>query len=259
MLPDKPNDNSSDYETWSPNGPIVDSCLMGHEITYIRRKREAECFNREEWDRWYSYKNCVCTEEDWECDIGYERTKAGPCESKTDTVPSYEPPAECYGDYYYVTQGYRKVAGDTCEGGVDHEPIRLPCPGRGISKANIIVLLALGSLIAGLCFLSNKSYANKAKRFAMDFGEKAKSSTTTSFSRLGFKRMGEDEEPDSLNDHDDDFDSRLRFDDHDEPAQHLEDRNLMDVVKGGKKMAGRSGLDTAQKNIPMISKPNSLI
>jgi len=34
----------------------------------------------------------------------------------------------CQGTYT-VSQGYRKIAGDTCTGGVDHAPLVLPCPG----------------------------------------------------------------------------------------------------------------------------------
>lgn len=253
--PNNPGAADSDYELWSPNGGISEECLMGHNITYVRRKREAECFNTEGWDHWYDYNNCKCTEEDWECDIGYERVKNGPCKSVTNETVSFDPPEDCRGDYYYITNGYRKVAGNTCEGGVNHEGTKLPCPGKGFSKSNIIVLLALGSLIAGLCFLSSKNNANKAKKFAQNLTNRAKSTTSTSFSRLGFKKMNDEDEPDTLQDVDDDFDSRLKFDDHDEPARHLEDKNLMDVVKGGKKMASRGGLDTAQKSIPMISKP----
>ena len=259
QLPKRPNTPESDYETYTPNGHISPDCLMGHKTTYVRRKRDAQCFNSETFDAWYSFSHCECTEEDWECDLGFERRGQGPCENQLEDEISYEPPEECNGQFYYVTQGYRKVAGNTCEGGVDHSPKKLPCPGKGFTIVNAMVLVILCSIIAAIVLLSNKGHINKAKELAKNIGTKAKSTTGAGFSKLGFKKMGQDE-PGSLNDDDDDddeFDNRLRFDDHDEPAQPLEDRNLMDVVKGGKKMAGRSALDTAQKSIPKVSQPGS--
>ena len=256
QLPYKPNTEESDYETYTPNGHISASCLMGHSTTYVRRKREAQCYNKEEFDAWTSSKNCVCTEEDWECDVGFERSKEGPCKNMMDEPVTFDPPEDCDGDYYYVTQGYRKVAGNTCEGGVSHAATRLPCPSKTFTKSNAIMLLALGSLAAGIYFLYKNNYASKATDFAKSLKDKALKSGGSNFSKLGFKKMGQ-EEPGSLNDDDDDFDNRLRFDDHDdEPAQALGDKNLMDVVRGGKKMAGRSALNSAQKDIPMISKPS---
>lgn len=44
--------------------------------------------------------------------------------------------------------GYRKVAGDTCEGGVDHFPMKIPCPGiRIISNSNIVYVGVIGILV----------------------------------------------------------------------------------------------------------------
>ncbi len=73
-------------------------------------------------------KTCKCSEEDWECDIGFERIKNGACFKIDRTEIDYEPPLECR-DKFTVSQGYRKVAGDTCSGGVDHDPLELRCPG----------------------------------------------------------------------------------------------------------------------------------
>lgn len=254
--PEHPDDPNSDYEKWSPNGVVSEKCLMGHQSTYIRRKRDARCWNPEQWDRWFSFENCECTEEDWECDLGYERAKDGTCVSQTNETISYDPPEECNGDFYYVTQGYRKVAGNTCAGGVNHEPIKLPCPGKGLAKSHVFIVLVLAAVIAALCFLSNKGSRYKAAKFAQNLSEKAKATTSTSFNKLGFQKLGgQGQGPEPLHEEDDDFDSRLKFDDQDEPARPLDGKNLLDVVQGGKRMAGRSGLDTAQKNIPMISRP----
>lgn len=62
-----------------------------------------------------SVETCACTAEDYECDIGFTRDKSGEC---VPIVPlAANPPPEC-ASYYSVSSGYRKVAGDMCEGGV---------------------------------------------------------------------------------------------------------------------------------------------
>ncbi len=46
-------------------------CLLGHKVTYTRRKREAACFNPQKLETAVTHDNCACTEEDFECDYGY--------------------------------------------------------------------------------------------------------------------------------------------------------------------------------------------
>lgn len=60
-----------------------------------------------------------------------------------------DPPAEC-DRYYSVTSGYRKVAGDICEGGVEHPPLRLPCPNN---KSWIFDYLLIGAIVAGVYWI----------------------------------------------------------------------------------------------------------
>lgn len=67
---DSPDTPNSDYETWVPHNPN-DSCLLGREIKYVRRKRDAACFNPENFERPISIKRCECTDADWECDVGF--------------------------------------------------------------------------------------------------------------------------------------------------------------------------------------------
>lgn len=139
-----PDTESSDYETWSPyDGRHGDKCFLGKKITYVRRKRDRQCYNGEEKEAILFQENCPCTEMDFECDVGYKRTESGQCEPvKQITV---EPPEECSG-YYTVSKGYRRIPGDTCEGGGEYDPIRLACPGGwGIfSFKTLVVLLILG-------------------------------------------------------------------------------------------------------------------
>ena len=50
---------------------------MGHQLTYVRRKQDAECFNGEEHERATFKKLCACSEMDFECDVGYQKSKEG--------------------------------------------------------------------------------------------------------------------------------------------------------------------------------------
>lgn len=50
---------------------------MGQQITYIRRKQDAECDNGELLERKILRSYCTCTEMDYECDYGYKRSENG--------------------------------------------------------------------------------------------------------------------------------------------------------------------------------------
>ena len=73
--PTTPDTEQSDYETWSPSGGISGhNCLLGLKTIYVRRKREATCFNSQEFERSKIIEICHCTDEDYECDWGFERS-----------------------------------------------------------------------------------------------------------------------------------------------------------------------------------------
>jgi len=90
---------------------------MGRSVNYVRRKRDSKCFNPQVWERIDSLDICSCTEEDFECDVGFFRDDSGACLRTDETLISYDPPDNCNG-YYEVSLGYRKVTGDSCMGGV---------------------------------------------------------------------------------------------------------------------------------------------
>lgn len=76
---DNPGTTSSDYELWTPNdGRHGDSkCFLGQTVTYVRRKQTAKCFNGEDHEPAIKREPCVCTENDFECDIGFFRSEGG--------------------------------------------------------------------------------------------------------------------------------------------------------------------------------------
>jgi|JI91814BRNA_FD_contig_21_641203_length_428_multi_2_in_0_out_0_1 hypothetical protein len=48
---------------------------MGAKTTYVRRKKEALCFNGEDLEREVKRQVCPCTDMDYECDAGYMRSE----------------------------------------------------------------------------------------------------------------------------------------------------------------------------------------
>lgn len=140
-----PDTESSDYETWSPyDGRQGDKCFLGKKITYVRRKRDRECFNGEEREKILFQENCPWSEMDFEWDIGYKRTESGQCETSKKVVN--EPP-EDWDTYYFISKGYRRIPGDTWEGGGEYDPIRISCPGQWsyFTFKTLVVLAILGA------------------------------------------------------------------------------------------------------------------
>ena len=155
-------DPSSDYELWSPSDGRADGskCLLGHQVRYTRRRRAAACYNGEQYERSEFRKTCACAEEDYECDFGYERqSDTGPCVAIM-AIPSGAP-TECRGTYT-VSNGYRLVAGDTCDPskGIDRLPTVKRCPGlfsgaaAEVSSSGWSVLLVLLLLLGVLAIVT---------------------------------------------------------------------------------------------------------
>uniref|UniRef100_A0A7S3KHT3 VPS10 domain-containing protein n=1 Tax=Euplotes crassus TaxID=5936 RepID=A0A7S3KHT3_EUPCR len=139
-----PDTKDSDYETWTPyDGRHGDKCFLGRKITYVRRKRDSECYNPEEKEAVLFQENCPCTENDFECDFGYKRTESGQCEAAKSKT--YEPPEDCSG-YYSISKGYRRIPGNTCDGGGEYDPIQIACPGTWsiFSIRTLIILFLIG-------------------------------------------------------------------------------------------------------------------
>lgn len=67
----------------------------------------------------------------------------------------HKPPDKCW-TTYQVKSGYRKTAGNTCTGGVDHSDITLTCPftSRMLYFRNLFLVLLLGLIV--YTFLSFK-------------------------------------------------------------------------------------------------------
>jgi len=101
--------------------------------------------------------NCNCTEDDYECDWGFERTQlSGICGKVIEQVI----PSPCIGEYN-ISQGYRTIPGDTC---INHlakfKKLTQTCPSeKEITPAPlsttviVIIIIATVLLTIGLLFI----------------------------------------------------------------------------------------------------------
>ena len=146
---DSPNQESSDYELWIPNSN--NSCILGRSISYVRRKKNADCYNGQDFQRPTKIDNCLCTEEDYECDYGYTKTKENKCVQDTTIEYKYD---YCQGGVleYNLSDGYRKIPGDGCTYGVSHSYTTKRCTLMSFNKKPVFIIL--GGLLVVLALLT---------------------------------------------------------------------------------------------------------
>mmetsp|Transcript_43514 Transcript_43514/g.85182 ORF Transcript_43514/g.85182 Transcript_43514/m.85182 type:complete len:845 (-) Transcript_43514:294-2828(-) len=256
---DSPDTSSSDYETWSPSdGRLGGKCLMGHTVTYIRRKPEKQCFNPEMFERPTFVENCACTRHDFECDYGYE-PEAAVDESSSKCVemkmsPKHADPFvlragdKCVGSYR-VTKGYRRIPGDTCTGGAEWDAMEAPCPSAWLKASHsgklVLIILALVVVALGL--------ATAASKFQLldGFGETLKQR----FSEARYKMVG-GKYPDSMTDddafylNDDEFNTSAHLiNDNDDDSQVID--------TSGTEFAPLPTRKRNNQNVPVLAPPSS--
>jgi hypothetical protein len=146
---DSPNQESSDYELWIPNSN--NSCILGRSVSYVRRKKNADCYNGQDFQRPTKVENCLCTEEDYECDFGYARAKDNKCTVDTTMQYKYD---YCQGGAleYNLSDGYRKIPGDSCTYGVTHSLTTKRCTLMSFNKKPVFIIL--GGLLIILALLT---------------------------------------------------------------------------------------------------------
>nr|XP_057924142.1 VPS10 domain-containing receptor SorCS2 isoform X1 [Doryrhamphus excisus] len=113
----------SDYESWQLTDLQGQKCIMGQERTFRRRKDTAFCVKGKSYTSALSTAPCQCTEQDFSCDYGFERSHAETerCFANFWHDPD-SPPDDCHlGRTYESSTGYRKVVSNVCEGGLNKE------------------------------------------------------------------------------------------------------------------------------------------
>ncbi|XP_037531168.1 VPS10 domain-containing receptor SorCS2 [Nematolebias whitei] len=113
----------SDYESWQLVDLKGEKCIMGQERTFRKRKETSFCIKGKSYTSALTSKPCQCSERDFNCDYGFERsyTVGDRCFPDFWFDPD-SPPDDCHlGQNYKSSTGYRKVISDICEGGVNKQ------------------------------------------------------------------------------------------------------------------------------------------
>lgn len=121
----------SDFEDWSAR---VDdkgnpTCIMGHTQKYRRRKKTAECFVKSDFkEPEVKEETCECTDADFECDFNFVRSADGKNCEPAGPITAPENACKDPGDTFKGPNGWRKIPGNTCKGGVHKDdPIDRKC------------------------------------------------------------------------------------------------------------------------------------
>lgn len=132
---------TGDFEQWEPRASFQSQCILGHEVKYTRRKRTAACITGKFHERKEFVRDCACVDEDFECDINYHRpNQVEQCQYDSSAKPNHTMSIlhQCARKdnmgYYFEPNGYRKIAGDTCSGGVNHLGSQKQCPAWALTS-----------------------------------------------------------------------------------------------------------------------------
>eukprot|EP00922_Rhytidocystis_sp_ex-Travisia-forbesii_P011736 GHVS01017475.1.p1 GENE.GHVS01017475.1~~GHVS01017475.1.p1 ORF type:complete len:935 (+),score=103.33 GHVS01017475.1:271-3075(+) len=184
---------SSDYETWIPTDGRGggSKCMLGREVTYTRRKQTSECFNGQDFTRPVVKKNCVCTKEDYECEFGFARRVGSlECKPKSSSLMNQE---GCTSASYFYTFPYRKVPGNSCEGGWEPEKVAVACSFHSPFSRGARSILLFILFIAFVMFaLTYSSRSPRLKHLFKNYG--FSSFTAVQYSVLGRPRRKDSED-----------------------------------------------------------------
>mmetsp|Transcript_55401 Transcript_55401/g.129702 ORF Transcript_55401/g.129702 Transcript_55401/m.129702 type:complete len:849 (-) Transcript_55401:182-2728(-) len=238
---------SSDYETWTPtDGRASERCMLGRQMTYTRRKQTSECFNGEKFERPVTRKNCQCTEEDYDCELGFSR-KIGSTECRFTDESVMTVPDKCTTSGFYYVDAYRKVVGDSCEGGWQPTKVGVPCPAN--SKFSRGAISVLGTFVMIAVAMGSVTFLSKSERFKgliANYGMGA--FVDVKYSQIGAKTP--ETALDSVGVRHGDFDESAE-DDYDEPPQLM---NYGDRDRDRDERVERR-IETAADRVPRLQGP----
>ncbi|CAO2599743.1 Sort1 [Lemmus lemmus] len=118
------NCEEDDYTTWLAHstdpGDYKDGCILGYKEQFLRLRKSSVCQNGRDYVAAKQPSFCPCSLEDFLCDFGYFRPEnASECVEQPE-LKGHELEFCLYGkEEHLTTNGYRKIPGDRCQGGMN--------------------------------------------------------------------------------------------------------------------------------------------
>lgn len=110
------------------------TCLMGHKQFYTRRKPDADCFLKKEFeDPVVKTEPCECTDADFECDFNFVRSADRKDCTQEGSLVVPEGQCKAEGDKYQGSSGWRLIPGNDCKrtsGKQKDDPVERECGGN---------------------------------------------------------------------------------------------------------------------------------
>ena len=127
-----------------------------------------ECFNAETFERPIFSTNCECKLSDYECDVGYKKTGGSYCVPAENMHTPSQDHKNCQGTDM-ESQGYRKVPGDSCIGGIDLNPKAKYCKANSSKWISpfffgYFIYGLIIALISGVGFFFLRKWLEKRKK-----------------------------------------------------------------------------------------------
>ncbi|KAF7693450.1 hypothetical protein HF521_008766 [Silurus meridionalis] len=137
-----------DYVQWlahSDNtGNPNDGCLLGYKEKYLRLRKDSVCRNGRGFVLTKQPTPCPCTLDDFQCDFGFYRAINGSECVEQPELKGHSLEFCLHGRKEQLqTNGYRKIPGDRCEGGVQPERKLIDLSKKCVSNLLIPELLAV--------------------------------------------------------------------------------------------------------------------
>ncbi|KAI5095047.1 sortilin 1b precursor, partial [Silurus meridionalis] len=118
--------SDNDYVQWLAHSDDIsdpnDGCMLGYKEHFLRLKKDSVCWNGRDYVVTKQPTPCLCTLDDYLCDFGYYRQEnSSECLEQLE-LKGHDLEFCIHGKKEHLqTNGYRKIPGDKCEGGVNPE------------------------------------------------------------------------------------------------------------------------------------------
>ncbi|XP_045673282.1 sortilin isoform X3 [Phyllostomus hastatus] len=121
------NCEEKDYTIWLAHstdpGDFGDGCILGYKEQFLRLHKSSICQNGRDYVVTKQPSVCPCSLEDFLCDFGYFRPENDSKCVEQPELKGHDLEFCLYGkEEHLTTNGYRKIPGDKCQGGVN--PVR---------------------------------------------------------------------------------------------------------------------------------------